>query len=50
MQTNAVALLNDFTLTNSARYSLELVDADGRTNKIPSDFSIQVLTNRRAGT
>jgi hypothetical protein len=47
VQTNAVAMLNAYALTNSARYSLELVDADGRTNKLPSDFSIQVLTNRR---
>ena len=47
VQTNAVAMLNAYALTNSARYSLELVDADGRTNKSPSDFSIQVLTNRR---
>jgi len=46
-QTNAVAVLHDFTLTNSARYSLELVDAEGRTNKSPADFTIQVLTNRR---
>jgi len=46
-QTNAVAMLNDFALTNSARYSLELVDAEGRTNKSPADFTIQVLTNRR---
>jgi hypothetical protein len=47
VQTNAVAMLNTYPLTNSARYSLELVDTDGRTNKAPSDFSIQVLTNRR---
>jgi hypothetical protein len=46
-QTNAVAMLRDFALTNSARYSLELVDAEGRTNKSPADFSIQVMTNRR---
>jgi hypothetical protein len=45
-QTNPVALLNDFTLTNSARYSLELVDADGRTNKTPTEFSIVVLPDR----
>ena len=45
-QTNSIALLNDFTLTNTARYSLELVDADGRTNKIPAEFSIVVLPNR----
>jgi len=45
-QTNAVALLSGYQLTNSARYSLELVDAEGRTNKLQSDFSLQVLTNR----
>ncbi|HEY2082206.1 MAG TPA: hypothetical protein VGI88_05435 [Verrucomicrobiae bacterium] len=47
VQTNAVATLDEMLLTNSARYSLELVDADGRTNKSPAEFSIQVLTNRR---
>jgi len=47
VQTNAIALLDHLALTNSARYSLELVDAEGRTNKSPADFSIQVLTNRR---
>ena len=46
VQTNAVAMLAGYKLTNSARYSLELVDSDGRTNKTQSDFSIQVLTNR----
>jgi hypothetical protein len=46
VQSNAVAALNDFPLTNSARYSLELVDAQGRTNKTPVEFVIQVLTNR----
>jgi hypothetical protein len=45
-QSNSIALLNDFTLTNTARYSLELVDADGRTNKNPTEFSIVVLPNR----
>ena len=45
-QSNSVALLNNFTLTNSARYSLELVDADGRTNKVPAEFAIQVLPDR----
>jgi hypothetical protein len=44
-QSNSIALLNDFTLTNTARYSLELVDADGRTNKNPTEFSIVVLPN-----
>lgn len=47
VQTNAVAMLQELTLTNSGHYSLELVDTDGRTNKTPADFSIQVLTNRR---
>ena len=44
--TNPVALLNDFTLTNSAHYALELVDVDGRTNKTPAEFSILVLPDR----
>ena len=46
LQDNSVALLDDFFLTNSARYSLALEDADGRTNKFPADIVIQVLTNR----
>ncbi|HPU55483.1 MAG TPA: hypothetical protein PLH97_04295, partial [Verrucomicrobiota bacterium] len=46
-QTNATALLLDYVLTNSGRYRLELVDADGRTNKVPATFSFQALTNRR---
>ena len=45
-ETNAVARLNALTLTNSARYALELVDAEGRTNKAPAEFVIQVLPNR----
>ena len=46
-QSNAVAVLPDFLLTNSARYSLELTDAEGRTNKFPTDFVLQALTNQR---
>lgn len=46
VQTNAVASLDAFTLTNNARYSLELVDSEGRTNKSPAEFVIQVLPNR----
>ena len=46
VQTNALALLDNWVMTNSGRYSLELVDAEGRTNKALSDFSIQALTNR----
>jgi hypothetical protein len=46
LQTNAVARLEGFTLTNNARYSLELVDADGRTNKVPTEFVFQALPDR----
>jgi hypothetical protein len=46
-QTNAVAMLSDFLLTTNARYSLELTDAEGRTNKFPTDFVLQALTNQR---
>jgi hypothetical protein len=42
----SVALLSDYVLTNSARYALELVDAEGRSNKFPTDFVLQVLTNQ----
>ena len=45
-QTNSIALLNDFTLVSSARYALELVDAEGRTNKTATEFSIVVLPDR----
>jgi hypothetical protein len=44
---NAVAVLPDFLLTTSARYSLELTDAEGRTNKFPTYFVLQALTNQR---
>jgi hypothetical protein len=43
-----VALLPDYLLTNSARYSLELVDTEGRTNKFPTDFVLRALTNQPA--
>lgn len=46
IQSNAVALLTDWPLTNSAHYSLELVDADGLTNKSPPEFSFQALPSR----
>jgi hypothetical protein len=48
VQSNAVALLPDFALTNSAHYTLELVDAEGRTNKFPTDFYLQALENHPA--
>ncbi len=44
---NSTALLNEFLLTNTARYSLALEDAQGRTNRFPSDFMLVALTNRR---
>jgi len=47
LQSNAVALLDAYTLTNSANYTLALEDAEGRTNKFPATFVLQVLTNRR---
>jgi hypothetical protein len=47
VKNNSVALLNEFLLTNSSRYSLALEDAQGRTNKFPSDFVLVALTNRR---
>ena len=43
LETNAVAVLDHFTLTNNARYSLELVDADGRTNKTHANFVFRAL-------
>jgi hypothetical protein len=46
-RSNAIAVLPDFLLTNSARYSLELVDSEGRSNKFASDFFLQALTNQR---
>ena len=44
---DAIAILSNYLLTNSARYSLELVDAEGRSNKFPTDFVLQALTNQR---
>lgn len=43
---NSLAMLNEFLLTNSGRYSLALQDAQGRTNKFPSDFVLVALTNQ----
>ncbi len=40
------ASLGGFVLGHSATYNLELVDAKGRTNKVPSQFVFSVLTNR----
>jgi len=38
VQTNPVARLDHFTLTNSARYTLELVDADGARTSSRRNF------------
>ncbi len=46
-QSNAIVLLPEILLTNSARFSLELVDAEGRSNKFATDFILQALTNQR---
>jgi hypothetical protein len=35
-----------FTLAQSQRYDLQLVDAEGRTNKVPAELFIDVLKNR----
>jgi predicted alpha/beta hydrolase family esterase len=47
LQSNAVAVLAAYPLTNSARFTLALEDAEGRFSKFPADFVLQVLTNRR---
>jgi hypothetical protein len=47
VRTNSQALLEDWVLTNSARFNLELTDADGRSNKFPIELSMQALPNRR---
>jgi hypothetical protein len=47
LQSSNVALLRDYSLTNSARFTLALEDAEGRAVKYPADFVLQVLTNRR---
>jgi hypothetical protein len=47
LQSNAVALLAAYPLTNTAHFTLALEDAEGRASKFPADFVLQVLTNRR---
>jgi hypothetical protein len=46
VQSNAIAQLNQYALTNNRRYALELVDADGRTNKFRPEFSLVALPVR----
>jgi hypothetical protein len=40
------AALKQFLLENSMAYDLNLVDAEGRTNKVAAQFVFEVLTNR----
>ncbi len=40
------ATLEALTLENSKTYELQLVDVDGRTNKVPTQFIVEVLKNR----
>jgi len=47
LQSNAVAVLPSYVLTNTARFTLALEDAEGRSNKFTTDFVLQALTNRR---
>ncbi|NBR87131.1 MAG: hypothetical protein EBS84_12395 [Proteobacteria bacterium] len=44
--TKAFATLPGFVLTNSQSYLLELVDADGRSNKVSAQFVFDALRNR----
>jgi hypothetical protein len=46
LKAGAVALLDEFVLTNSGRYTLALQDADGRSSKFPADIVIQALPDR----
>ncbi len=41
-----VAMLKQFPLEASRTYELQLLDADGRTNKTPAQFVFNVLKNR----
>jgi hypothetical protein len=47
LQSNAVAVLAAYPMTNSARFTLALEDAEGRAGKFPADFVLQALPNRR---
>jgi hypothetical protein len=41
-----VAMLQQFTLLTNGVFNLELVDTEGRTNKIPAQFAFDALKNR----
>lgn len=40
------ATLKQFRLESSKTYDLQLVDSDGRTNKVPAEFVFEALKNR----
>lgn len=42
-----LATLSGFAITASATYELKLEDTDGRANKVPAQFIIDALPNRR---
>ena len=42
----ASAILTNLELVTSQSYGLQLVDSDGRTNKVPAQFVFDVLKNR----
>ena len=46
LESNAIAALNNVTLTNGARYMLQLIDAEGRSNKFQTEFVILVFPNK----
>ena len=43
----ATAALTNWSLANSGVYDLRLVDAEGRTNKVPAQFAMEVVPHRR---
>jgi len=48
VETNRAAVrLADYSMAASDTYSLELVDADGRTNRVPAQFVLHVVANQR---
>jgi hypothetical protein len=48
VETNrAGAFLKQFPLLASQHYDLQLLDAEGRTNRVPAQFVFEALTNRR---
>ena len=42
-----LAHLKDFALMTNGTYELQLIDADGRTNKLSAQFVLEALKNRR---